>query len=71
MIGLVKMSERRLGHSQPHDQYPPATSCIYTAVRRGPTTMDRLVPPGREVKRERKQELSLILLGTRWGQSNS
>jgi hypothetical protein len=45
MIRLVGMSERRLGHNQPHYQCPPATSSIYSAARRGRTTMDRLAPP--------------------------
>jgi hypothetical protein len=45
MIGLVGMLEHRLGHGQPSDACPPATSSIYSAARRGPTIMNQLAPP--------------------------
>jgi hypothetical protein len=50
MIGLVEMLERRLDHSQPHDQCPSATSSIYSVARRGLTTIDRLTPPDQGVR---------------------
>jgi hypothetical protein len=69
MIELVGMSERRLGHDQPHDQCPPATSTIYSAARWGPTTIDRLAPLIR-ARGQTGTRLSPVLLGARWGQSN-
>jgi hypothetical protein len=45
MIRLTGISERRLGHSQPHDQCPPTTSSTYSTARRRPTTINWLAPP--------------------------
>jgi hypothetical protein len=70
MIELVGMTEHRLGHGQPRDQCPLATSSIYSAARRGPTTMDRLAPLIR-ARGQTGTGLGLVPLGTHWGQSNS
>jgi hypothetical protein len=53
MIELVGMSERRLGHNQPRDQCPPATSSTYSA-------------PDQGARSNRNEGLDPIPLDARW-----